>query len=103
MEQSPSWEANRFSSSQEIPCILWNPKFHYRIHKTLPPVPILRQVTLVHAPHPNSWKAILISSHLCLGFQVVSFNWVSPPNAVYAPLLSPHVVHGLLISFFLIW
>jgi hypothetical protein len=26
MVQSPSWEANRFSASQEIPQILWNPK-----------------------------------------------------------------------------
>ena len=26
MEQNPSWEANRFSASQEIPQILWNPK-----------------------------------------------------------------------------
>ena len=25
MEQSPSWEANRFSASQEILRILWNP------------------------------------------------------------------------------
>ena len=28
MEQSPSWESNRFSRSQEIPCVLWNPKVH---------------------------------------------------------------------------
>ena len=28
MEQSPSWEANRFSASQEIPHILWNSKVH---------------------------------------------------------------------------
>ena len=28
MEQSPSWEANRFSASQEILLILWNTKVH---------------------------------------------------------------------------
>jgi hypothetical protein len=27
LEQSPSWEANRFSTSQEVPCIFWNPNF----------------------------------------------------------------------------
>ena len=37
MEQSPSWEANWFAASQEIPRILWNPKVHYRTHKRPPP------------------------------------------------------------------
>ena len=31
-QQNPSWEANQFASSQEIPCILWNPKIHIYIH-----------------------------------------------------------------------
>jgi hypothetical protein len=31
MEQSPFWEANRFSATQKIPRILWNPKVHNRI------------------------------------------------------------------------
>jgi len=37
MVQSPSWEANWFAASQEIPRISRNPKVHYRTHK-LPPL-----------------------------------------------------------------
>jgi len=33
LEQSSFADANWFSASQEVPCILWNLKVHYRIHK----------------------------------------------------------------------
>ena len=48
--QSPSWEANRFTASQEIPRISRNPKVHYRTHKRPPPVSILGQPNPVHIP-----------------------------------------------------
>jgi hypothetical protein len=50
MEQSPSRGANRFSDTQENPCILWNAKFHYRIHNSPPHVPILSQIDPIHVP-----------------------------------------------------
>jgi hypothetical protein len=51
MHQNLSWEANWFSASQGIPCILWNPKVHYGIHQVCsPPVPILSQIDPVHIP-----------------------------------------------------
>ena len=47
MEQSPSWEANRFADSQQIPRLLRNPKGHYP-----PPIPIFSQIDPVqyHIP-----------------------------------------------------
>jgi len=60
MVQSPSWTADWFAASREIPRISRNPKVHYRTHKRPPPVPILGPPNPVHIPtshilqiHPN--------------------------------------------------
>jgi len=41
MEQNPSWRANRFSASEEIPRTLRYQIVHYRIHKWPTLVPVL--------------------------------------------------------------
>jgi len=48
--QSPSWEANWFTPSQEITRISRNPKVHYRTHKRPPSVSMLGQPNPVNMP-----------------------------------------------------
>ena len=68
MEQYTSSEANSFLDSQEIPCILWNPKVHYGIHRSPPPVTVLSQINPVHTPTSHFLKIHLtIILHLHLG------------------------------------
>jgi len=74
MVQSPSWEANWFAASQEIPSISRNPKVHYRTHKRPPPVPILGQPNPVHIP---------TSCHIWTKCDVQSLYFV-PPKTVNA-------------------
>ena len=99
MQQSPSWEANQFTASQEIPPILWNSKVHYRIHKTPTPDPILSQINLVPASPSRSFKTVSVFSSWSInGLFPSGF----PTKILYASFLSPYVLHAPRIPFFLI-
>jgi len=104
MKQSPSWEANQISVSQEIPCILWNLKVYYHVYRRLPPDPILSQIKPVHPPCPTGWRSILmLSSHPCLGLPNGLLCQVSTPKPYMHLTSSPkHATcpaHLILLNF----
>ena len=89
MKHSPSWEANRFSASQEFLRILWKPMNHYRSHKGPPPSVSWASSMLSIPPHPTSWRSILIlSSHLRLNLPSGVFPSGFSTKPLYTPLLS---------------
>jgi hypothetical protein len=67
-----SWPV--FAANQEIPRILWNPKFHYRTHKCPPPVSILSQLHPVPTTPSN-----FLNIHINIILQ-------SPPESPQWPL-----------------
>jgi hypothetical protein len=99
---SPSWEADSFSASQEIPRILWNPTVDYCIHKSPPHVPNLSQLNPIHASPSNFLKIhfnIMLPS--TPGFPTWSHSLRSPYQNSVCTSHFPHAacpVHLILSS-----
>ena len=70
MQQSPSWEANRYSVNQEIPSILWNPNFHYRIHKRPLAVSVKNQTL-----HVSPYHVFKMRFNIILQSTLTSSTW----------------------------
>ena len=72
MELSLSSAANRLSTSQENPRILWNPTVHYRIQNCPPPVPILSQLDRVRT---STFHILKFHLNIILTFTPGSTKW----------------------------
>jgi hypothetical protein len=79
-------------ASQEISRVLWNPKVHYCVHKSLPPILTLSQVNPIHTPKSVFLRSnLILSSHLCPDLQNGLFPSGFPIKTLYA--LLPHGRH----------
>ena len=103
MLHSPSWEANWFAASQEIPRISRNPEVHYRTHKRAPTVSILGQPNPVHIPtslleiypniiHPSIPRSPQWSPSLRFPHQDITQPLSSPIRAT----CPAHLIHSIL-------
>jgi len=91
MEQSPSWEANLFTGSQEIPRILWNRRVHYSIQKCLQTVPVLSHLDPVHTP---SSHILNICLNIILPSTPVSSKWLLSITFLHQnPVYTFHLLH----------
>ena len=104
MVQSPSWEANWFAASQEIPRISQNPKVHYCTHKRPPPVYILGQSNAIHIHtshlleirsniiHPSTRRSPQWSPSL-------RFPHQDPTHPLSSPIHATCTAHLILLDF----
>jgi hypothetical protein len=72
MEQSLSWEANSFSACQEVSSILWKPKIHCRVNRSMLLGPVLDQMKPVHNLPFCLFK---IRFNIILTYKHRSFKW----------------------------
>jgi hypothetical protein len=100
MEHSPSWKGNSYWISQENLRLLCKPKVHYRVHNSLPLVPIQSQFHPMHTRarvyrHEMKFPEWFhFKPHTC----ILTAYWEGPPPK-YSPWAGMHLSQRYCHSF----
>jgi len=109
VEQRRSWEALPSSGNQEISRIICNPKFHYRVHKSPPRVPILSQNNPIQAPPSSFLKSYFNMSPLLGPFLISGALQISkskpcmPVSSLLCNLHTPPISFAWFYHWINIW
>ena len=108
MVQSPSWEANWFAASQEIPTFHGTRRFITALTSVRHPSLSWASPIQSIYPHPTSWRSVLIlSTHPRLGAnnnseklwtQLNTANSGKLIKAVYASYPLLYLLHGVMVN-----
>jgi hypothetical protein len=101
--QSHSCEGDDGSVTSEIPCHLWNPTIHYRVHENLPMVQVRSQMNRYTVIYSISLRFILILfSHLRPGSPMGLFRSGFLTKCLYVFLI-PQICVTCPINFILLY
>jgi hypothetical protein len=101
---STTWEGPSYAATWELASILWNPKVHYRIHKSSPLAPILSQTNPILTPPLSPRPIIILSAHLYLYLPSGPFpSGIPTNNNLYTCLFSPICATCIPVSSSVTW
>jgi hypothetical protein len=102
-ELSPSWEAANSAVTQKFPSILWDPKVHYRVHNSTPPVLILSQIkqSKTIPSYPSRIHLNIVHPLTSWSSQWSLFLIFPPISYIHSSFI--FVLHALPTSFSLTW
>jgi hypothetical protein len=79
MDQSPSQQADSHSASHEIPRLLWNLKFYYRVRvQNSPPLDPITETNFVLQVLYTVWTIADKDSGDCFSLRFCTPNWSTP-------------------------
>jgi hypothetical protein len=99
MELSPSWEANGYSATEEIPNILWNSNVHYHVHRSPTLIPVWAKWIQSISPILFLWDQFQYFPLVYASFVLVVYSGF-PSTSLSCMLYALPISFSLILWFF---